>query len=55
MSWFEEQIKLRKTRDDRDLADAVEDIAASVSRKRSSSLGDGRKATKYSFDKLRNA
>ena len=52
MSWFEEQIKLRKTRDDRDLADAVEDIAASVSRKRSSSLGDGRKATKNALDEI---
>lgn len=52
MSWFEEQIKLRKKQDDRDLADAMEDIASSVLHRHSASFGNDRKHIKNALDEI---
>ena len=52
MSWFEEQIKLRKKHDDRDLADAIEDISSSVLHKRNASFGNDRKTIKNALDEI---
>ena len=47
MSWFEEQIKLRKKHDEMDLADAIEDISASILHRRNASFDNDRKNIKY--------
>ena len=52
MSWFEEQIKIRKKQDDRDLADAMEDIASSVLHRRNASFGNDRKNIKNALDEI---
>ena len=52
MSWFEEQIKMRKKSDDRDLADAIEDIAASVLHRRSAAFSNERKQVKNALDEI---
>ena len=51
MSWFEEQIKLRKKRDEENLSDAIEDIASSVLHKRKASF-DNSKAIKNALDEI---
>lgn len=52
MSWFEEQIKLRKKCDDQNLADAIEDIASSVLHRRSASFHNDRKTIKNALDEI---
>ena len=52
MSWFEEQIKLRKKYDDRDLADAIEDISSSVLHRRNPSFSGDRKNIKNALDEI---
>jgi hypothetical protein len=46
MSWFEEQIKLRKKRDEENLSDAIEDIASSVLHRRKTSFDNNRQNIK---------
>ena len=52
MSWFEDQIKLRKKRDNSNLADAIEDIASSVLHRRNTAFGDNRKSIKNALDEI---
>ena len=52
MNWFEEQIKLRKKNDDKDLADAMEDIASSVLHKQNTSFYTDRKKIKNALDEI---
>ena len=52
MNWFEEQIKLRKKNDDKDLADAMEDIASSVLHKQNASFYTDRKKIKNALDEI---
>ena len=52
MSWFEEQIKLRKKHDDRELADAIEDIASSVLHRRNAAFSNDRKSIKNALDEI---
>ena len=52
MSWFEEQIKLRKRQDDRELADAIEDVASSVLHRNKGAFRDDRKNTKNALDAI---
>lgn len=50
MSWFEEQIKLRKKHDEQDLADAIEDISSSVLHRGNTSFNSDRKNIKNALD-----
>ena len=52
MSWFEEQIKLRKKHDNLNLADAMEDIAASVLHRHNTSFGNSWKNIKNALDEI---
>lgn len=52
MSWFEEQIKLRKKHDNLNLADAMEDIAASVLHRHNTASGSSRTSIKNALDEI---
>ena len=52
MSWFEEQIKLRKKQDDIELADAIEEISSSVLHRRTPSFDNDRKSIKNALDEI---
>ena len=52
MSWFEEQIKLRKKHDEKDLADAIEDVSSSIFHRRHASSGNDRKNIKNALDEI---
>lgn len=52
MSWFEEQIKLRKKQDDQDFVDAIEDITSSVLHRRNVPFGNDRKHIKNALDEI---
>lgn len=52
MNWFEEQIKLRKKRDDENLADAIEDIASSILHRHSFSFDSDKKNIKNALDEI---
>lgn len=52
MSWFEEQIKLRKKHDNLNLADAMEDIAASVLHRHNTASGSSRTSIQNALDEI---
>ena len=52
MSWFEEQIKIRKKHDEMYLADAIEDVSAPILHKRNASSGNDRKNIKNALDEI---
>ena len=52
MSWFEEQIKLRKKHDEQDLADAIDDISSSVLHRYNTSYKNDRKNIKNALDAI---
>ena len=52
MGWFDEQIKERKKHDDEALLDAMEEISASVQRKRHSEARNDRSRIKDAVDEI---